>query len=387
MDLKNNLGAQSEGRKQSGLLFFIWNNVPRLALIIFIAVIFFLFGTIGEKKAKLEAAKKEEHVEQKKLVNAILLQLQPRTIHDVINLPGTIEPWSKLDLLAKVKGAIVEVLVEEGDSVQAGDVLARIEEDDYRIALDAARAAYTLAKSEFTRNQAMLKKRVIPSASLETSETALLKAQTDLEQAKLQLSRCLVTAPISCVVNRIDAKVGAFLSVGDPLAQLLQMDQVKGVVGIPESDVAAVRKVKQVDITISALENKQFTAKAHFFSPAPETTAYLYRFELALENLEHEILPGMFLRANIVKERVDNAIMVPLYAIISRSDKQFVYVVDGDKVRRQPVELGIIEGWQIQVTNGLVSGDEIVIEGHRDVDDGQQINIVKVITDPAERLL
>ncbi len=79
--------------------------------------------------------------------------------------------------------------------------------------------------------------------------------------------------------------------------------------------------------------------------------------------------------------------MVPLYAIISRSDKQFVYVVDGDKVRRQPVELGIIEGWQIQVTNGLVSGDEIVIEGHRDVDDGQQINIVKVITDPAERLL
>lgn len=387
MDMKNNHRSPSEHPKRSGLLFFIWNNVPRLALIIFVVVIFFLFGTIGEKKAKLEAAKKEEHVEQKKLVNAILLQLQPRTIYDVINLPGTIEPWSKLQLLAKVKGAIVEVLVEEGDSVQAGDVLARIEDDDYRIALDAARAAYTLAKSEFTRNQAMLKKRVIPSASLEISETALLKAKTDLEKAELELSRCIITAPIACVVKRIDAKVGAFLSVGDPLAQLLQLDQVKGVVGIPESDVAAVRKVKQVDITISALKNKHFTAKAHYFTPAPETTAYLYRFELALDNPEHQILPGMFLRANIIKEQVDNAIMVPLYAIISRSDKQFVYVVDGEKVRRQPVELGIIEGWQIQVTKGLAAGDAIVIEGHRDVEDGQQVHIVKVITDPAERLL
>lgn len=387
MDSKKNRKTLSADPKRSGLLFFIWNNLPRLALVIFIAVIFSLFGTIGEKKAKLEAAKKEEHVDRKKLVNAILLQLQPRTIHDVINLPGTIEPWSTLELMAKVQGAIVEVLVEEGDSVQVGDVLARIEEDDYRIALDAAKAAYTLAKSEFTRNQAMLKKRVIPSASLETSETALLKAKTDLERAELELSRCTITAPIDCVVKRIDAKVGAFLNVGDPLAQLLQLDRVKGVVGIPESDVAAVRKVQQVDITISALDNKHFMGKAHFFAPAPETTAYLYRFELALENAEHEILPGMFLRANIIKEQVDNAIMVPLYAIISRSDAQYVYVVDGDEVRRQPVELGIIEGWQIQVTKGLSSGDKILIEGHRDVEDGQQINIVKVITDPAERLL
>lgn len=374
-------------RARSGVLFFIWNNLPRLGLVLFIAVIFMLSGTVGEKKAKLEAAKKEGQVAQRRLVNTVLLELVPRTIYDVINLPGTIEPWTELQLLAKVSGAITEVLVEEGDSVKAGTVMARIEEDDYRLALDAATAAYNLARSEFARNQEMLKKRVIPPASMESSETALLKAKTDLEKARLQLSRCAITAPMDSVVRRIDAKVGTYLSVGDPLIELLELDRVKGVVGIPESDVAAVRNISEVDITINALNGRQFTGKAHFLSPSPKTTAYLYRFELALDNPSHEILPGMFLRANIVKEQVDNAVMVPLYAIISQGEEQFVYVAVDGEVERRPVQLGIIEGWQIQVAKGLEAGERVVIEGHREVEDGQQINIVKVVSDPAERLL
>jgi len=373
--------------RRSGVLFFIWNNLPRVALVICIGIVWMLFGAVNEKKARLEAAKKQEHVEHKKLINAVLLELKPRTVQDVINLPGTIEPWTQLTLLAKISGAVTEVNVAEGQAVKAGEVIVRIEEDDYRIALAAAKAAYTQAKSDFARNQTMLKKKVIPPASLEASETNLLRAKSALDQAELNLKRCRITAPIDSVVRRIDAKVGAYLGVGDPVGELLQLDQVKGVVGIPESDVAAVRKIDQVQITVSALGNKQFIGKAHFLSPSPETTAYLYRFELALDNPQHEILPGMFLRAFIVKQTVENAVMVPLYAVITRGDNQFVYVAEGDKVRMQPVELGIIEKWQIQVTQGLNPGDKILIEGHRDVEDGQQINIVRTVTDPAERLL
>ncbi len=376
-----------EYKPQSRLLFFIWNNIPRLALIIFIVVIYILFGVIGAKKGALEAAKKDAYVEEKKLVNAVVLTVEPRVIQDTINLPGTIEPWSKLNLLAKVSGSITEVLVKEGDRLKAGDVIALIEEDDYRIALDAARAAHSLAKSEFRRNQEMLKKKVIPPANLETSETKLLRAKTDLEMAELRLSRCEIIAPVSSVVRHLDAKIGAYVSVGDPLGELLQLDKVKAVVGIPESDVDAVRKIKQVALKVQALNNEDFIGSAYFLSPAPENTAYLYRFELALDNPDHIILPGMFCRANIIKQTINSALMVPLYSLVSREGKQFVYVVDGENVRRQEVELGIIDEWQIQVTKGLLPGVQVVIEGHRDVEDGQQINIVKTVTDPNEILL
>ncbi|WP_028585039.1 efflux RND transporter periplasmic adaptor subunit [Desulfogranum mediterraneum] len=387
MTTDNRPSGQTASPPSSKLLYFLWKNMPRLALILFVVVIYLLFGAIGSKKAQLEAAKKEAHLEQKKLVNAVVLKVEPQAIEDAINLPGSIEAWTKLDLLAKVSGSITEVLVEEGQAVAEGEVLARIEMADYRIALDAARASYTLAKSEFERNQAMLKKKVIPSANLETSEMKYLKAKTELERARLQLSRCTITAPMASVVRRIDAKVGAYLSVGDPLAQLLQIDRVKAVVGIPESDVAAVSRVREVGLTIQALEDRELVGQAYFLSPSPETTAYLYRFELALDNRDHQILPGMFLRARIVKREIPDALMVPLYSIISHGDQQFVYLVEGDQVRRQPVVLGIISGWQIQVREGLKAGDRLVIEGHREVEEGQQVKIVKVVTDVKEQLL
>ncbi|PIE63857.1 MAG: hypothetical protein CSA26_10915 [Desulfobacterales bacterium] len=386
MTTSDSLSSQQPA-KRSGLLFFLWNNLPRVALVLCIVGIWMLFVTVSEKKSQLEAAKQEEHVEQKKLINTVLLELHPRTVQDVIHLPGSVEAWFQLALLSKISGAVTEVVVEEGDSVKAGDVIARIEEDDYRIALAAAKAAYTQAKSDFARNQTMLRKKVIPPASLEASKTTLLRAKADLEKAELNLKRCKIITPIDSVVRRLNAKVGGYLGVGDPVGELLQLDQVKGVVGIPESDVDAVRKIDQVQITISALDNRQCMGKAHFLSPAPETTAYLYRFELALDNPEHRILPGMFLRAHIVKETIENALMVPLYAIISRGGNQYVCVVKGDTVRMQQVELGIIEQWEVQVTRGVAPGDTIVIEGHRDVDDGQQVNVVKIVTDPAERLL
>lgn len=126
-------------------------------VLILLAVVFSM--AIKNKSEKLVAAKKAEHVEQKQLVNAILLELHPESIDDKINLPGTVEAWTSLNLLAKISGAVTEVLVQEGDKVLAGQPLAGIEADDYRIARDAADAAYRLALSEYERSQAMIKKR------------------------------------------------------------------------------------------------------------------------------------------------------------------------------------------------------------------------------------
>jgi membrane fusion protein, multidrug efflux system len=152
---------------------------------------------------------------------------------------------------------------------------------------------------------------------------------------------------VDCVIKRLDAKVGLYLSVGDPLAELLQIDRVKAVVGIPESDVDAVRRLDQVDLTIQALADRQLVGRRHYLAPSPDAGAYLFRLELALENPGHEILPGMFFRARLVKKRFPQALAVPLYAIISRGDEQYVFVAEGEIVRKQPVRLGVIEKWEV----------------------------------------
>jgi membrane fusion protein (multidrug efflux system) len=364
------------------ILMLAWRNLPRLALLCIFLVILSLAGKCSSEKTRLEQEKAAGQARTEKPINTVLLELQPVTIQDAINLPGIIEPWTRLELMAKVAGSISEVLVQEGSVVSKGDVLAGIESDDYRIALDSARAAYKRARSDYERKKVMLGKKVIPVADLEMSETQMLTAKAAMEDAELKLSRCTITAPMSGVISRLDAKIGLFLSIGDPIAEILQIDRVKAVVGIPESDVDAVRKISDVNLTIQALNNLEAQGKKYFLSPAPETTARLYRLELEIDNRNGAILPGMFFRAHVLKNTVEDAITVPIYSVITRNNEQFVFVAEDKIVHKRPVKLGILEKWQVQITEGLQAGEKVVVEGHRDVEDGQQVNVIKTLSDP-----
>ncbi|NNK96830.1 MAG: efflux RND transporter periplasmic adaptor subunit, partial [Desulfobacterales bacterium] len=217
---------------------------------------------------------------------------------------------------------------------------------------------------------------------LDARETNMQTAKADLDNAELMFARCTITAPMDGVVRRLDAKIGLYLSVGDPIGSLLQIDKVKAVIGIPESDVTAVRLLDSVELTIQALEDKKVTGRRYFISSSPETAARLYRLELEIDNPGHRILPGMFVRANIVKQQKDNAVAIPFYSVISRSDQQFVFVEKDGTVEKRYVQTGIMEQWMVEITKGLKAGERIVVEGHRDVEDGRKVKVVKVITDP-----
>jgi membrane fusion protein (multidrug efflux system) len=361
------------------IVLFIWNNIPRFLLLGMIVLIGLLFVSISKKNEIIAAAKVSEARPEKPAVNVVTLTLFPTTIHDRINLPGSIEPWTRLQLLSKLGGTVTEVLLKEGDRIKKGDVLARIEATDYKIALDRAEAAYRLAQSEYLRDKSIYEKGVIPTSALEAKKTTMQTARADYENAKLLYSRTTVTSPMNGVIRRMDAKVGLQLSPGDPIAEILEIDRVKGVVGIPESDVTAVRKLDQINVTIQALENRLIRAKVHFLSPSPETIARLYNLELEINNRDGEILPGMFIRADIVKKTVEKAIVVPFYSVISRNNEQFVYIEKDGIARKRTVKLGIMEKWMVRITEGLTPGDRLLVEGHRDVEDGQKIKVVQAV--------
>lgn len=368
-------------------VFFIWKILPRLVLVAMLVTIVLLFMTLSKKKDLIAADKQAAVSKERPPVNSVVYPLQSATIRDRINLPGSIEAWTSLELMARVDGFVTEVMVQEGDEVTKDQVLAKIDDDDYTIAVQRAEAAYTLAKADYERDKNVFAKGVIPRAELDAQRTRMLTAKADLDNAKLQLSRCTITAPINGIIRRLDAEEGLLLSIADPVAQILKIDKVKAIVGIPESDVPAVRKLEEIDLTVKALDNRVITGRKHFLSPAPQTTARLYTMELSVPNAARDILPGMFIRADIVKEKIIDTITVPFYSVITRNDEQFVYVEKDGIVYKRNVELGIMEDWMVQITNGLNIGDRLVIEGHRDIEDGQKVNVVKVVNNPNEYTL
>ena len=364
------------------IVFFIWFNIPRFVLLAMIILIVMLFMEVSDKRSTIMAEQQAAIKQERPPVNTVVMEVQPGPISNRLNLPGSIEAWKTLNLTAKIAGTVDEIVAREGDTVSKGDVLLKFESDDYRIALERAQAAYRLAKADYERDKAVFAKGVIPPAEIEARETGMQTAKADLDNAKLQYERCIVTSPIDGVVRRIDAKTGMFIGVGDPLAQILQINQVKAVIGIPESDVTAVRTLDQIDVEIRALDNRIVTATRHFISASPETMARLYRLELAIDNPDHQILPGMFVRADIVKQRRDQALAIPFYSIISRNDEQYIFVEKDGIVEKRTVETGIMEQWMVEITTGVRPGEHVVVEGHRDVEDGRTVKVVKVLTDP-----
>jgi len=194
----------------------------------------------------------------------------------------------------------------------------------------------------------------------------------------------VIQAPMSGVLNRLPVEAGQYVNVGDPIAHIIDIDQVKVAVGIPESDVDAVRGIEEFDITIDALGGRVVTGKRYRFSKTADEMARLYQLEILLDNADGQLLPDMFTRVEIIKKRIPDALAVPLYTVITKNDTAYVYAVKEGRAHEKEVQLGVQEGWFTQVTKGLVPHDQVVVVGHRSVSEGSAVRVVRTVSDPNE---
>jgi membrane fusion protein (multidrug efflux system) len=358
--------------------------LPLIILLVLILFAISLGAMVKSEKNRILDEKNNAVVQERPAINVIVQKMIPGQLRDRLNLPGMVEPWESLDILAEVRGMVEEVPVEEGDHVKEGDLIARLDTSDYKNTINSVKAAYNLARTNLDRLSSLHEQEIIAQSEYDSINAEVQKLEADLAIAELQLERCYIRSSISGIVNVLPAKKGLYLAVGDPVATVLDIDRVKVIVGIPETDVDAVRKIDMFELSIEALNNKTISATKYFLAVAPESQAQVYRLELEVPNKSGEILPGMFARVEIIKEVFPDALAIPLYSVISRDEKHHVYLEKDGIARLQEVQLGILEGWQIQVIEGLSSGQHVIVVGHRSVDDGQKLNVVKTVDNPAE---
>jgi membrane fusion protein (multidrug efflux system) len=358
--------------------------LPLLVLLGLIMVALGLAARVKDEQSRILEEKRNAVVSERPPVNVVVQELVPTLLRDRLSLPGMVEPWEHLSILAEVVGVVEEVLVEEGDHVKEGDLIARIDTKDYENSIHSIKAAYNLAVTNLKRFSGLHEKEIIAQSELDKIKAEVQALEADLAIAELQLKRCHIRSAISGVVNELQAKKGLYLAVGDPVATVLDIERVKISVGIPEADVDAVRKIDKFEVDIEALKNRKITAIKYFLAVAPESQAQLYKLELEVDNGSGAILPGMFARVEIIKQDFPNALAIPLYAVITRDNKHYVYLEEEDTATLREIRIGILDGWQIQVSDGLLPGQRVIVVGQRSVDEGQKLNVVKKVTSPAE---
>lgn len=363
---------------------FIWSVLPWCAFLFIVLLIILLTIKISSEKEKQAA--KNQAMSEKVLpaVNIVTQRIIPTTLTDKLDLPAMVTAWEDLLVSAEVTGQIISVAVAEGQQVSKGQILVEIDPRDYQSRLLSIQAQYELATTTVNRLISLKSSDAISQDQLDQASARKKELSAALVNAELLLERCTIKAPLTGVVNYLPAKTGLLLSHGDPVAQILQIDKVKVEVAIPEADVTAVRTVEKAAVIFTSLDNLKVTGTKIFLASQPASSAMVYPLRLAVENPNGHILPGMFARAEIIKHVYQNGISIPIFAVISQNDKKFVFTVQNGLAHKRPVKTGIFEGWQIQITHGLQTGDEVVIVGHRSLEDGQPVTILKTVTDPGE---
>jgi membrane fusion protein (multidrug efflux system) len=308
----------------------------------------------------------------------------PSMLMEKLSLPGVAKPWISLQVVSEIKGKITNKRVSEGQKVNKGDILAIIDKSDYQNSYNSALASWETALSTQKRLKALVKKNFVTQSQLDDAITRVKTSKAALDNSKLALSRCTIRSPMHGVVDRVHIENGTFLSAGDPVVQILQIETLKIEVGIPESDVAAVRKLKTFNMTIDALDEKTYTGEYHYLYKTTDSMARLYNLEIKVDNADGAILPDMFARVKIIKNQDPLGLAVPMYSLVNRGKDVGVYVENQGVVSFRPVETGFQDGWKTQIQSGLFPGEKIVVVGHRVIEDGEKVNVTKTIRDMEE---
>ncbi len=367
------------------ILKFIWKAVPFVVTVLIVGIIILLLGrTIAAKKAELAEQQSREQTVTKPLTNVVTLQIIPGVLKEKLSLPGVAKPWISLKVVSEIKGKIVNKKIDQGRYVNKGDILAVIDKRDYQNAYDAALASYESALATQKRLKALVKNNFVTTSSLDDVDALVKTSKAAFDNAELNLSRCLIQSPMKGVVNRVYIENGKFLNPGDPVVQILQIDKLKIEVGIPESDVDAVRKLKFFNMTIDALKGKVCKGEYHYLSKTTDSMARLYNLEIKVNNQDGQILPDMFARVEIIKHEDANGIAIPMYSLVKVNGSVGVYIENSGIAKFTPVETGFQTGWQTQILKGLDPGDKVVVIGHRIIEHDQKINVIKNIMDIKE---
>jgi membrane fusion protein (multidrug efflux system) len=288
---------------------------------------------------------------------------------------ASLEAPAEAQVVAKASGVVLQVLVEEGDQVQAGQVLARIDPDRARLEMERSRATVRKLENNFRRAQELLASKLVSAESVEQIRFDLESARASYELSQLELSHTNIIAPISGVVAQRMVKVGNLIGLNAPAFRVVDISQLEGVLNVPERELATLRPGMPLRMVVDAVPGEVFVGRVDRISPVVDSGSGTFRVVCAFEG-GGTLRPGMFGRIEVVyDERVD-ALTMPRVALLDDEGEPAVFVVRDGKAVRVPVELGYVNGELAEVRSGLKEGEDVVTAGKVAIRDGSVVEVI-----------
>ena len=286
---------------------------------------------------------------------------------------ATITSDADAPVVAKVPGEIVALLVEEGDWVEAGQVLARLDGERVRLEMLAAKANLEKAKKEYKRNTDLHQRGLVSTSMFEGLKYDLAALEASYELTQLSYDYSNIRATISGVVSAREVKLGQNLALGQTAFRITDTSDLVAYLQIPQAELAKFQAGHSATLNVASMPGTEFPATIARISPTINTRNGTFRATAVIDNTLGELAPGMFGRFTISYEKHANALVIPLHALLDEDEQTTVYVVSNGEVVRRVVETGIESGSRVEILSGLQDDDLVVVVGHSSLRDGSKV--------------
>jgi len=348
-------------------------------LVIYTLIIGVLFLLVAYKagwfKAKSEIASQGGTGEQVLPVSVYIVT--PGGLTDRIVATGTVMANEEVLLSAEVAGRITSINFKEGTVVSKGTVLVTINDAELVAQLEKNAYNQKLAEERELRSRSLLQKEAISQEEYDRALTDLNTVKAEASLIRAQLQKAKVVAPFTGTIGLRQVSEGAFVTPGQRIATLTQVQPIKIEFSIPERFAASVTRNSKVNFTIEG-SGKNYEASVYAVEPSINPTTRSVSVRAVYPNKNLELRPGSYARIEFELNHMQNALQVPAQSVIPQLGGYHVYVYRNGVADQAAINVGIRTAEMVQVVEGLKEGDTVITSGILQLRKGLPVEVSKI---------
>lgn len=243
-------------------------------------------------------------------------------------------------------------------------------------AFDAMTLKFSVAKTQYesAKEQLRLTEERVPR-NIDALRAQVGQAEAAVDLIRTNIDNSVIKAPVSGIISTKMINPGEIAAAGNPLASVVNIDKVKVVIDVAEEEINKVKDGQEVNLSIDALGKEEKIKGVVSIVPPASSPTRLFQVKIDIENSDHRIKPGMFADVDIVTGTKENVIIAPKDAILIKKHGNIAYVVEDGKAVERLIKIGVTNGTQVEVVEGLKAGEKIVVKGQNLLKEGTPVKI------------
>lgn len=304
---------------------------------------------------------------------------------------GTLMSSQSVVIRAEVTGRIAALNLDEGKPVQAGQLLIQLDASVEKAELAQARAALELSRANFERANELLKRGTGTQRALDEARAALKSDEARLGLAQARLEKLTINAPFAGVLGLKRVSLGDYVAPGAEIINLEKIDPLQVEFRIPERYLPTIAVGNTISLSVDAYPDRQFEGEVFAINPLVAADGRALVLRAQINNSEALLRPGLFARVTLRLTVRKDALFIPESAIVPVGNGHFVYRIDDGKASFVPVKIGVRQGGQVEIVDGLKRDELVVSAGTNKVFPGAPVRAVNLpppaaapVSDPAK---